>query len=58
MSCCRAAAIDSSEAGRLRGGFLDGMAGLIVAVLATHYVFLKDAKLWDLQLGGGREGRR
>ncbi len=42
----------------LRGGFLDGMAGLIVAVLATHYVFLKDAKLWDLQLGGGREGRR
>ncbi|MDJ0972972.1 MAG: glycosyltransferase family 2 protein [Planctomycetota bacterium] len=32
----------------LRGGFLDGKAGLIVAVLHAYAGFLKYAKLWDL----------
>ena len=31
----------------LKGGVLDGMRGLIVAVNQAHYVFLKNAKLWD-----------
>jgi glycosyltransferase involved in cell wall biosynthesis len=31
----------------LRLGFLDGVAGFIVAALAAHYVFLKYAKLWE-----------
>ncbi len=29
-------------------GFLDGMPGLIIAVLSSYYVFLKYAKLWEL----------
>ena len=35
----------------LRGGFLDGPAGLIVALLGGYYVFLKYAKLWELERG-------
>jgi glycosyltransferase involved in cell wall biosynthesis len=34
----------------LRLGFLDGMAGFVVASLASYYVFLKYAKLWELRL--------
>lgn len=34
----------------LRLGFLDGMPGFILAALASWYVFLKYAKLWELQL--------
>jgi len=30
-------------------GFLDGLPGFIIAVISSHYVFLKYAKLWDLQ---------
>ena len=30
----------------LRGGFLDGWRGLLLALLAAHYVRLKYAKLW------------
>jgi hypothetical protein len=30
----------------LRGGFLDGWRGLLLAYLAAHYVRLKYAKLW------------
>lgn len=29
-------------------GFLDGLAGFIIAVLGSYYVFLKYAKLWEL----------
>jgi hypothetical protein len=29
-------------------GFLDGWPGLILAVTTAHYVFLKYAKLWEL----------
>ena len=32
----------------LRLGFLDGAAGFIVAALGSYYVFLKYAKLWEL----------
>jgi glycosyltransferase involved in cell wall biosynthesis len=32
----------------LRGGFRDGMAGLIVSMMNAHYVGLKFAKLWEL----------
>jgi len=35
----------------LRGGLLDGRAGLVVCGLAAWYTFLKDAKLWALQNG-------
>jgi len=33
----------------LKAGFLDGLPGFIVAVLGSYYVFLKYAKLWELQ---------
>ncbi|HEY4658665.1 MAG TPA: hypothetical protein VIH11_04055, partial [Gemmatimonadaceae bacterium] len=33
----------------LRRGFMDGSAGLIVSALNAYYVFLKLAKLWELQ---------
>lgn len=32
-----------------KGGFLDGMPGFIIAVGASYSVFLKFAKLWELQ---------
>lgn len=30
-------------------GFLDGMPGFIIAVVSSYYIFLKYAKLWELQ---------
>lgn len=33
----------------LKRGFLDGMRGFIIAVMAGHSVFLKWAKLWELE---------
>lgn len=33
----------------LRGGFKDGAAGLLVSKMNSYYVFLKLAKLWELQ---------
>jgi glycosyltransferase involved in cell wall biosynthesis len=36
----------------LRRGFLDATPGLIVALLDSYYVFLKYAKLWELQRQG------
>jgi (heptosyl)LPS beta-1,4-glucosyltransferase len=33
----------------LRGGFSDGAAGLLVSQMNAYYVFLKLAKLWELQ---------
>jgi glycosyltransferase involved in cell wall biosynthesis len=35
----------------LRGGFRDGMAGFLISVLNSYYVFLKILKLWELQRG-------
>ncbi len=31
-----------------RGGFLDGLPGLIIAVTTAYYVFIKYAKTWEL----------
>ncbi|RLA86420.1 MAG: glycosyltransferase family 2 protein [Deltaproteobacteria bacterium] len=31
----------------LRGGFLDGIPGLVAASMASYYVFLKYAKIWE-----------
>jgi hypothetical protein len=36
-----------------RGGFRDGSVGLIVSSMNAYYVFLKFAKLWELQRAGG-----
>jgi glycosyltransferase involved in cell wall biosynthesis len=33
----------------LRGGFRDGVPGLIISTLNAYYVFLKFSKLWQLQ---------
>jgi glycosyltransferase involved in cell wall biosynthesis len=33
----------------LRGGILDGIPGLLIAGLSAYSVFLKNAKLWELQ---------
>lgn len=33
----------------LRGGLLDGQAGLVLCGATAYYTFLKDAKLWSLQ---------
>ena len=35
----------------LRGGLLDGRAGLAIATIGSFYVFLKYLKLWELQSG-------
>lgn len=37
----------------VRGGFLDGIPGLILCVLSAGYVFTKYAKLWELNNGKG-----
>ena len=41
----------------LKAGFLDGLPGLIVAVLGSYYVFLKYAKLWELKQEETANGR-
>jgi glycosyltransferase involved in cell wall biosynthesis len=33
----------------VKGGFRDGSAGLVISVVNSYYVFLKFAKLWELQ---------
>ena len=38
----------------LRRGFLDGMAGLTLSAVNAYSVFLKFAKLWELQAGARR----
>jgi hypothetical protein len=35
----------------LKGGFRDGTAGLVISLVNSYYVFLKLAKLWELQRG-------
>lgn len=45
----------------LRGGFLDGMPGLIIAMLSAYGVFAKYAKLWELRFArpkGTKDGGR
>ena len=39
-------------------GFLEGFAGFYVAVMGAVYVFLKYAKLWELELGRKDDGAR
>ena len=36
----------------LRGGIRDGVAGLVISVMNSYYVFLKFAKLWELSSTG------
>jgi len=40
----------------LRRGFMEGFAGFYVAVTAAVYVFLKYAKLWELEMEGKKKG--
>ena len=40
----------------LKGGFRDGGAGFVIAAATAFYVFLKYAKLWELQRAAA-EGR-
>jgi len=42
----------------LKRGFMDGFAGFYVALTAAVYVFLKYAKLWELELKEKRDGER
>ena len=35
----------------LRGGIRDGVPGFIISAMNAYYVFLKFAKLWELQQG-------
>jgi hypothetical protein len=39
-------------------GFLEGFAGFYVALTTAVYVFLKYAKLWELELKGKNNGDR
>jgi hypothetical protein len=33
----------------VKGGISDGKVGLIISLMNSYYVFLKFAKLWELQ---------
>ncbi len=37
-------------------GFLDGVPGLIIVASTMYYVFMKQAKLWELQRRNGADG--
>jgi glycosyltransferase involved in cell wall biosynthesis len=41
-----------------RGGFRDGTPGFIISALNAYYVFLKFAKLWELERGAPHVERR
>jgi len=41
----------------LRRGFLDGWRGFVLAVIGAFYVFLKYAKLWELERGANKDAR-
>ena len=41
----------------LRQGFRDGVPGLVIAAVTAFHVFLKYAKLWELQARGARAQR-
>ena len=56
-ACCRWPVIRRSPScatTSLRGGFRDGAPGFIISALNAYYVFLKFAKLWELQTGPAR----
>jgi glycosyltransferase involved in cell wall biosynthesis len=38
----------------VKGGFLDGVPGLIIAASTMYYVFMKHARLWELEKRNGR----
>ncbi len=38
----------------LKGGFRDGVPGLIIVASTMYYVFMKHAKLWELERKNGR----
>jgi glycosyltransferase involved in cell wall biosynthesis len=40
----------------LRGGFRDGIAGLIISAMNAYYVGLKFAKLWELRARQNKDG--
>ncbi|MFN0157955.1 MAG: glycosyltransferase family 2 protein [Bacteroidota bacterium] len=40
----------------LRRGFLDGVEGFVLAIVSSLYVFVKYAKLWELQRKGQQDG--
>ena len=42
----------------LKRGFLEGFAGFYAAVMAAVYVFLKYAKLWEIELNGKKDRGR
>jgi hypothetical protein len=43
----------------VRGGFLDGVRGLVVAAGSAYYVLIKYAKLWEMgRITSPREDRR
>ena len=42
----------------LKGGFRDGIPGLVVAAATAFHVFLKYAKLWELECGSPSNPRR
>ena len=55
-ACCRLAAHPPFAFLRnylLRGGFRDGVPGFIISALNAYYVFLKFAKLWQIQHSTG-----
>ena len=37
-----------------KGGFRDGVPGLIIVASTVYYVFMKHAKLWELERKNGR----
>ena len=41
----------------LKRGFLDGVVGFVIAVATAFHVFLKYAKLWELERAGPTPGR-
>ena len=40
----------------LRGGVREGLAGLVISVMNSYYVFLKFAKLWELRRAPAHHG--
>jgi glycosyltransferase involved in cell wall biosynthesis len=42
----------------LKQGFREGVAGLVIAILGMFYVFLKYAKLWELQIKNRKESTK
>ena len=38
-------------------GFLDGVPGLIILASTVYYVFMKHARLWELEKAGGGKKR-